>query len=82
MKQVPFFDEVSNAIENVNNNNSLVGAAVREESSTIASVNENIQVIASAVEQSSKAVSEVAVTVADLQRLAVEQENMIRKFII
>lgn len=74
------FAEVSSAIENVNSNNSLVGAAVREESSTIASVNDNIQVIASAVEESSRAVSEVASTVADLQRLAIEQENMIRKF--
>ncbi|PLX67454.1 MAG: hypothetical protein C0603_09385 [Denitrovibrio sp.] len=74
------FDEVSGAIENVNSNNSLVGAAVREESSTIASVNENVQVIASAVEESSKAVSEVAITVADLQRLAIEQDNMIQKF--
>jgi len=74
------FGEVSQAIENVNSNNGLVGAAVREESSTIASVNDNIQVIASAVEQSSRAVEEVALTVSDLQRLAVEQEEMIQKF--
>jgi methyl-accepting chemotaxis protein len=74
------FGEVSGAIENVNSNNSLVGAAVREESTTITSVNDNVQVIASAVEQSSRAVAEVASTVADLQRLAVEQEEMIRKF--
>ena len=74
------FNDVSQAIENVNSNNSLVGAAVREESSTIASVNDNIQVIASAVEQSSRAVSEVANTVSDLQRLALEQDTMIKKF--
>jgi len=74
------FGEVSAAIENVNNNNSLVGAAVREESSTIASVNDNIQVIASAVEQSSRAVAEVASTVSGLQQIAEDQNIMISKF--
>ena len=74
------FGEVSEAIENVNSNNSLVGAAVREESSTIASVNDNIQVIASALEQSSRAVTEVAGTVANLQELALQQDGMIRRF--
>lgn len=74
------FAQVSESIENVNTNNSMVGAAVREESSTIASVNDNVQVIASALEQSSKAVSEVALTVSSLQQLALEQDNMIGKF--
>lgn len=74
------FGEVSSAIEEVNSNNSLVGSAVREESATINSVNDNVQMIAAAVEQNTRAVEEVTGTVESLRQLAMEQDDLIKKF--
>lgn len=74
------FDEIVAAVGAIDQANSIVNAAVTEESQTIQSTNDNVQMISAAIEQSSRAIAEVAHTVTDLEQLAENQLQIIERF--
>jgi methyl-accepting chemotaxis protein len=74
------FEEVIDSVNDAGHANSLIGAAVNEQSMTIQSINSNIQIAAKGLEESSIAISEVANTVGDLQRQAADLDTQVEAF--